>query len=1072
MYEIVAVEEGVFVDRGQRQRQIRLSIRRDEATREALLRDDWADLAIQPGDTIRMHGTWHNPTTFIATNTHGLVILHPDILISATSVADTHTCMRKAALQDRVRATSQLTKPLLYGSILHEILQHSLFEDDFTDATVRAEIDRQVKDKLEQLFLLDESVESAKDYLQDKVLLIQRWALQYVGQDKMSAPEPLKGGRQTQNIALGIRKILEVEERFWSPQYGLKGNVDVTATVALSTGSVVTGPLEFKTGNAERNLASHRAQTVLYTLMMSERYGVDITAGYLYYLETCQTTRVLQQHHEIRGLIQMRNELAGFMKSKKIPGMLRNTFQCKSCYAGDACFVYHRAFDNGDGETSGLQDVFLERTSHLTPAHIAFFNRWEHLITKEEGEMFKFRSELWHMTVKEREAVGRCYGHVTVVPGSERHVTGGGHVTQWTYLLQRSHHESDQLAVQEPIVVSDVQGVYAIACGYITRITAKEVEVQVDRPLRDSRAPADDFDAVTNQVFRGTTHAARQPNPIVYRLDRDEFKNGMAMVRNNLIQLMLDVNNKGSYANVARQRELIVDLAPPRFEHGGQTQFPGFTQANLNVDQIKAKDKVLATRDYSLILGMPGTGKTTTIAAIIRALVAAGKSILLTSYTHSAVDTILLKLCAGSDAPKILRLGSGHKINPLVREKCSLERHDCRTFEELERHYDEPSVVATTCLSIAHACLLRRRVDYCIVDEASQITLPVCLGPLRFADRFVLVGDHFQLPPLVKDDEAKEGGLDISLFRMLSESHPEAVVTLEHQYRMNSDIMSLSNALIYGQRLKCGTPQVAKQRLEGLALRRLDLLHRYDETNAPPVHCAGAKACWLAQVIDPARSVVYLNTDTIVEAREKVRGDQRTNPVEARLCRALVDALRLAGVGGEDVGVISPYRSQLKEVQRALDHMHPDVAVDTADKYQGRDRDVIIISFVRSNDSGNVGDLLKDWRRVNVAITRAKKKLIVIGSQRTLAHDALLNQFLHMVHAKGWSYDLQPGAHEMHEPVRFENGAVAEVTTKTAGGPRLKVNRFQAGKRALLSSASTGDKGGRSVLKDVVNSMQ
>lgn len=99
------------------------------------------------------------------------------------------------------------------------------------------------------------------------------------------------------------------------------------------------------------------------------------------------------------------------------------------------------------------------------------------------------------------------------------------------------------------------------------------------------------------------------------------------------------------------------------------------------------------------------------------------------------------------------------------------------------------------------------------MDEASQITQPVCLGPLRFADVFVLVGDHYQLPPLIKNEEAREGGMEVSLFKRLSEAHPQAVVTLEYQYRMNKDIMLLSNALVYNYRLRCGTPDVAEVNL-------------------------------------------------------------------------------------------------------------------------------------------------------------------------------------------------------------------------------------------------------------------
>jgi DNA replication ATP-dependent helicase Dna2 len=208
---------------------------------------------------------------------------------------------------------------------------------------------------------------------------------------------------------------------------------------------------------------------------------------------------------------------------------------------------------------------------------------------------------------------------------------------------------------------------------------------------------------------------------------------------------------------------------------------------------------------------MPGTGKTTTIAHIIRTLVARGKSVLLTSYTHTAVDNILLKI--RNDNIGVLRIGATAKIHPDVREFATLAAETKDSLEGLEKSWMEPPVVATTCLSINHPLFNRRIFDYCIVDEASQITLPVCLGPIRMSQKFVLVGDHYQLPPLVQNKQASEGGLDVSLFKMLCEAHPEAVVSLEHQYRMCADIMLLSNTFIYFGRLKCGTPSVASRKI-------------------------------------------------------------------------------------------------------------------------------------------------------------------------------------------------------------------------------------------------------------------
>ena len=136
----------------------------------------------------------------------------------------------------------------------------------------------------------------------------------------------------------------------------------------------------------------------------------------------------------------------------------------------------------------------------------------------------------------------------------------------------------------------------------------------------------------------------------------------------------------------------------------------------------------------------------------------------------------------------------------------------------------------------------RRKFDYCFVDEASQITLPTCLGPLRLADKFVLVGDHFQLPPIVRNADAKRGGLDVSLFRTLSEAHPAAVTDLSYQYRMNEDIMLLSNKLIYEGKLKCGSDDVAQR---GLKLA---------QKSCEDVFGTGCdQPCWVQYLMKPRR---------------------------------------------------------------------------------------------------------------------------------------------------------------------------------------------------------------------------
>jgi len=290
--------------------------------------------------------------------------------------------------------------------------------------------------------------------------------------------------------------------------------------------------------------------------------------------------------------------------------------------------------------------------------------------------------------------------------------------------------------------------------------------------------------------------------------------------------------------------------------------------------------------------------------------------------------------------------------------------------------------------------------DYCIVDEASQITQPVCLGPLRFAKVFVLVGDHYQLPPLIRSNECKEQGMTESLFRRLSEAHPQAVVNLEYQYRMNNDIMYLCNELIYNNRLRCAIPAVAEN---PLIIPKIEVLKNEQK--------------WIRDICDPKFNVIFLDTDK-VPAIETRSGDILQNEVEALLVYHITVALINAGVSASTIGIISPYRSQLQLVRQNLkEYMHSklgndSVEVHTVDKYQGRDKDCIIISLVRSNQNQNIGDLLRDWRRVNVALTRARKKMIILGSQCTLQGTQLFSHMLDLLKKKDWVYILPPSAHK------------------------------------------------------------
>lgn len=775
---------------------------------------------------------------------------------------------------------------------------------------------------------------------------------------------------------------------------------------------------------------------------------IDVACGILYYMESSDITRIPAVRHELMHMVIKRNELAHYVRQRiTLPPMLKSPHLCGKCYAQKPCFVYHKLTEGGDGETSGMKEKFDEVVRHLNSDHADFFRSWDNLLTKEEKDIVKIRRELWTMQSVERERAGRCFGNVIIESGSAREMDDAQKINRYHYSFVKKKTVpgfsflDSQITTGEPIVISDEKGHFALANGYVTAIRKRRIDVAVDRHLNNARTRKEGFNSQNHQSFVGIMEVLGEgstsvSNPLeelqevaFYRIDKDEFSNGMATVRNNLISLM-DNNVFGSQA----LRKLIVENFAPTFRPRPSYYSLGksASHTSLNDDQRNAVEKVLSAKDYALVLGMPGTGKTTTIAHLIRALTAQKKSVLLTSYTHTAVDNILLKI--RHDEIGVFRLGALAKIHPDVQDFADLAGTPMKSIEEIKAAYSR-SVVATTCLGINHPIFKQKIFDYCIVDEASQITLPVCLGPIRMARTFILVGDHNQLPPLVQNAEAREGGLDVSLFKMLSGNHPESVVNLETQYRMCEDVMTLSNTLIYNGRLKCGNPAVAQASIRVPWLEALKQHHHTPSSllpaslNPKTVCLNPTRAlCWIRDLLDPSTKACFVNTDPLLPlSRESETGSRIVNPCEATICTQLVQSLLTTGVPAKDIGVITLYRSQLALIKQNLRHHCPAVEMYTADKFQGRDKEVIILSLVRSNESLNVGDLLKDWRRVNVALTRARTKLLILGSKSTLKGNELLTRFVELMDEKGWIYDLPRGAVEGHV---FDDGATPSLTAR------------------------------------------
>ncbi|KAG0498633.1 hypothetical protein HPP92_003324 [Vanilla planifolia] len=787
-----------------------------------------------------------------------------------------------------------------------------------------------------------------------------------------------------------VTEVMDIEEMAWAPKYGLKGIIDASLRIRMvsdfgdSQETIV--PLEFKSGKiTSQTTTEHHAQVILYTLLMSERYLVkEIDAGLLYYLFTDETRGVKVQRSDLIGLIMRRNELASDLvkasTSRLLPPMLKNPMVCKSCRHLNSCTIYHKAY-GGDQDTSGLGDLFDRNVGHLTTADIEFLKHWDHLIDLEAKTCRVASKEM--RACRLGESSSSCLSPLVLDVTTGYPADGLLKNDRYVYHFihqngARCNREANNVDIRQPsklqvgsfisslkcgdfVIISTESGRPAIANGMICSISQRGVSVSLSKLLR---LPGSYCTSETADLTRE-----------VWRIDKDEIASVYATMRFNLVELFFPRLQNSLL------RKVIVGLEPPRFDSGVLvSQDPAVSyvrlEKSINDDQRRAIQKILSAKNYSLILGMPGTGKTSTMVHAVKALLMRGQSILLTSYTNSAVDNLLIKLkTQGIDFVRIGRLEVVHND---VHQHC-FSATGASSLDDIRQRMEQVRVVGVTCLGIYHPLLVNKKFDVCIMDEAGQITLPVSLGPLMLASMFVLVGDHYQLPPLVQSPEAREKGMKVSLFCRLSEAHPQAIATLQCQYRMCSGIMELSNLLIYGNRLRCGSPEIADAKI------KLSL--------AEPI------TAWIKEVLDPNKSVIFINTDNLL-AFEMRENDGIHNPSECSIILEITRELLEREVPGDEIGVITPYNSQASLIQRVV---NSSIEVHTIDKYQGRDKDCLIVSFVRASENAKAcnSSILGDWHRINVALTRAKKKLIMVGSCGTLSRVPLLKLLIEKVNEQG-----------------------------------------------------------------------
>ncbi|GAB6880186.1 DEAD/DEAH box helicase [Halorubrum gandharaense] len=851
--------------------------------------------------------------TGYATTKESWVVLEPDFLVDVTGIRSWVQCPRMYYLNKL--SGIPLNYPVVKGTVVHEV-----FGDLLRGVDLEVSVEDRVAEAGLELGLLGYDAAEVEDEVRRNAAAVEGWLAQGTLTDEDS---------------------WRSEFTLISPTFGLKGRAD-----ALRRGT----PVELKTGkNTNREPRfQDKIQAACYALMLDER-GVDPDIGTLLYtkntaLERNEETGDLAPAKEfpvgdglLKFVVRTRNELAAMEwralneagDRPTVPSGYEADANCEYCFEQDTCMVVSGRLDQ--------ESKAGQIGQPLPEAERDYFDRLYTAIEQERRETHAEYRKLWEQTPAERADDDRAL--IDLDPISQEEIADN----RWELRARKPDDAVSKLREGDVALASDGDPVSGHAELGRIRVLGEEIVVETDEPVELRRLdvyPSEiSVDRMLTALHDAVLKGSEDRKDVLFGRREPAFGGGTGAAM-----------EAAGQAEGEREGDDDADADPAGDDWTTDDRLA--TYIDNNDAQNAAVNLAVDAEDFALIHGPPGTGKTYTIARTVRALVEDGNRVLLSAFTNRAVDNALEALREqglGDDADgTVLRYGTENGVRVDMTDLRLDTRGDPNATAATLKNAD---VVAATTAGCGSRVMRECEFDVALVDEASQLTEPGTHAAANLADRFVLVGDHEQLPPVVR----AENDLQTSLFQRLIERNPEAGVMLDRQYRMSQRIQSFSSAEFYDGALRPATPEVATQTLADLGV---------DTDDLPAELRAG---------------VSFVDPDGTRDGNRNIR--------EAERVAEIVDAYVAAGVDLDDIGVIAPFRAQVAEIGRRTD-----ATVDTVDRFQGSSKEVIVVSFVATGDLDS--PIFEDTRRVNVALTRAKKALTLVGDADALASEPFYARLL------------------------------------------------------------------------------